>query len=194
MKHSIKSVYVGVDQSLTEPGMAVLSDTGEVVFAASFPSGKLRGGSRLHWIAERITDSIPHNSCVAGSCLEGPSLDSMHKEFDLGEVSGVVKATLYSLGPEPLVVAPASLKVFTTGNSSAFKEDMINAVKEFWGYDPGGNDNVADALALARVAYAVGTNKVGRRCEADTLVALGVFVGQAPPRKHRIKQGSKDNV
>ena len=122
---------------------------------------------------------------VAHAALEGPSLGSTHREFDLGEVSGVVRQAVYhSWSIEPLVVAPTQLKLFATGNSSSDKDAVVNAVNKQWGIDTS-NDNVADAVTLAQIARAA---HLGIRCatrrQMDVVAAL-INPPKPAPRQRR---------
>ena len=165
-------VFIGVDPSLGEPGFAVLSETAEVLFSSSFPSGPLRGGCRLAEIQNFLWSNFNEDWLLAGACMEGPSLQSTHREFDLGEASGVLRAEVFKLGFDPLVIPPSQLKLFATGTGKATKEDVIHSVKKRWGYDAQGNDNIADALALARLAYVIATRTSVYRSELDVVNSL----------------------
>jgi len=187
----VSNVYVGVDCSLRKPGLTVLS-ADAVVYCGSLKT-KSSGAARLDAIAYYIADRLSGH-LVAGSAIEGPSLKSQHREFDLGEGSGAAKLILFraSLGSaEPLVVPPTQLKLYAAGNGNADKDDVIHWVKEAWGYDVGDDDDAADSFALAHLARALDLGGVKRRCEAQVVHDI-LHPGAAKPRvKHR---RSKENI
>lgn len=148
--------YLGIDQSLTRPGISILNEKGEIELCTSIEiASKLRGAKRLLAISQKIQFVLKPYERGTTWAMEGPSLGSVHREFDLGEASGVVKLTVLSyFSPlEPIIVEPNRLKRFFTGNGAAKKIDMINRA---WALGSGieDDDNAADALALARVAWA----------------------------------------
>lgn len=187
----MSNVYVGVDCSLRKPGLTVL--TADAVIYCGSLKIKSSGAARLDAIAYYIADRLAGH-LVAGSAIEGPSLKSQHREFDLGEGSGAAKLILFraSLGSaEPLVVPPTQLKLYATGNGNTGKDDVIHWVKEAWGYNVGGDDDAADSFALAHLARALDLGGVKRRCEAQVVHDI-LHPGAAKPRvKHR---RSKENI
>ena len=89
---------------------------------------KLRDASRLHYISSEIKNFIadtPVQMCV----YESPSYGSVHKEFILGEVLGVIKLTLHELNINLVGVPPTQLKKYFTGRGGATKSDMIAAAQ-----------------------------------------------------------------
>jgi Holliday junction resolvasome RuvABC endonuclease subunit len=160
--------FAGIDPSLRRAGLATLQDTN--VFADSLRVAEdCRGAERLDKIGawyEKHLKNVLHPCCVA---MEGPSLGSTHREFDLGEASGVIKAVVWRrLQVEPVIVPPTVLKSFTTGNPMADKGAMLHAVKTVWGFETD-DDNAADALALAYFARALREVRLVRRCEAEAI-------------------------
>lgn len=143
-----------------------------MVVATSTRVGEtLRGGGRLDAIRNFLLRTVGDLG-ISFAALEGPSLNSTHREFDLGEVSGVVRAEIYhSWSVEPLVVAPAQLKLYATGRSGADKGEIINAVKG-WGFTTD-NDNVADAVVLAHIARSVHQEvRCATRHQQDVVIRL----------------------
>lgn len=150
-------------------------------------SRKSRGAERLHGHWEWVRQSLnAFSETLGGACIEGPSLDSVHREFDLGEASGVLKAAVYSFSPVELqVVEPARLKKFATGNAMASKEEVLHAVKTVYGLDLGDDDDRADAYVLARIAWAKdNVSSLTRRCEAEVVHAI---LHPAAKPKRRLK-------
>jgi Holliday junction resolvasome RuvABC endonuclease subunit len=170
------SVYIGVDPSLNRPGLAILKNGLEIEFLNALSvSRKLRGAERLatifSWAASHTRFPL---GVVTGGCIEGPSLGSTHREFDLGEASGALKVAVFeAAGVELQVIEPTRLKKFATGNGQASKAEVIHAVKVVFGIDLGDDDDSADALMLARLAWALDhKDELRRRCELEVVTAL----------------------
>jgi Holliday junction resolvasome RuvABC endonuclease subunit len=189
-------VFIGIDQSLSAPGVAVVDGSGQMLAATTLSVSKsLRGGQRLSWIVSGVQDFLtfwlPPGGDVKGIAIEGPNLNAPNPLtlWALGEISGALRASLFDhFQVEPTVIAPGQLKAFVTGNGAAKKDAMLHAVKTAWGHDFGDDDNRADALGLARFARGIalsqlveleGTPVFGRRCEAD---AVYKFLGALAPK------------
>lgn len=184
----MSNVYVGVDCSLRKPGITVLTNKG-VVYCGSLKT-KLLGAARLDDIAYFIKDRTSGH-LVVGSAIEGPSIGSVHREFDLGEASGVAKLILFraSLGStEPVVVPPTQLKLYATGSGASEKDAVIHAVKHEWGHDVGEDDDAADSFALAHLARALDLGPGRRRCEAQVVHNILNPNAKKPRVKHRRTQ------
>lgn len=135
---------------------------------------KLKGAERLHALYQLVLDTVKsRNAQVLAAALEGPSLASVHREFDLGEASGVVRLALYHLYPvEPLVIPPKQLKLFATSRGDADKDEVLNAVNKQWGCTLT-DDNEADAVVLAQIARAVHLKtRCATRKQAEVVHAL----------------------
>lgn len=101
--------------------------------------------------------------------LEGYSIGSPNSStlLKLGEVGGVIRAELFELGIPYVVVPPASVKLFATGNGKADKQAMIDAATML-GAEPA-NDDEADAYHLrrmGRVARGLETSHVDHELRA----------------------------
>lgn len=152
---------------------------------------KLRGGQRLAAIhdflraeVQRYTDQIAH------AAVEGPSLKSKHREFDLGEVSGVVRYAIYSFwAVEPLVVAPVQLKLYATGLAGADKDEVLNAVNHTWGTALT-DDNEADAVVLAQIARSAHLRTRCATRKQQEVVAKLLGVASSPPRRRPRRKSS----
>lgn len=186
-------LYVGVDPSLRSPGLAILDATGAKVMAGSFSVGRAtRGSERISENAAWARTQLEGRGDVLRVCIEGPSLGSVHREFDLGEGSGALRVAVYQVAPvEPLVVSPTSVKLFASGAAQASKELMLHAVKTNYGYDFGDDDDAADAFVLARIAWAVDHRPLLiRRCELEVVQSLL----NPKAKKARTRQAKGDNV
>ena len=80
--------------------------------------------------------------------LEGYSYGSKGRAiFDVGELGGVIRLTLWEHATPVAVVAPATLKKFTTGKGNASKDQMLAAAIRRWEFE-GEDNNAADAYML----------------------------------------------
>ncbi len=194
-------LFLGIDQSLSRPGIVVLDAEGALLFGECLSvSAKLRGGERLCAITGFVQHCFflvdPSNRADFKYCMEGPNLNAPNPQvlFDLGECAGAIKSYIYDFKAiTPTIVAPTQLKKFATDKGLADKDAVLHAVKKNWGHDFGTQDDIADAYVLARIAYCMTTEKFDRRCEADIVYAL-LGVTPKAPRKPRAKNYRNENL
>ena len=67
--------------------------------------------------------------------------------------------------------APSALKKFAASDARAEKGDMCQAVRSRWGFDTT-DDNLADAFALAQVAYAFANPADCTRPQLEVLATI----------------------
>jgi len=183
--------FVGIDQSLNEPGLVIIDVDGVLVVAAALKVvARCRGARRLHTLAAWYDAHLP-NVVYGGAAMEGPSLGSEHREFDLGEASGIAKHRLYvGTGLEPLIVAPLQLKKYIA-SSGATKQDVMNAVKSRYGFSTD-NDNIADAYVLAQIARHLTLDiRPPTRAAAEVIAALRFEPPASAPAARGRKTRSK---
>jgi len=150
-------MFLGIDPSLTRSAFAIVDYDGNLREAIS-AENKLTGEERLRYVSSTLTTFLRRRlggTPLIGGAIEGPSLKSTHREFDLGEMTGVLKFVTHGWIAEsrPLtVIEPTRLKLFIAGNGAATKEDVIYSVKKTYGVDFGEDHDKADAFALAQVA------------------------------------------
>lgn len=150
-------------------------------YTASVADG-VRGAARLAEIVRQFHGWLDPLWRVQGWAQEGYSVNSTNRPFDLGAVAGALQVAGYvRFEREPLIVPPSTLKLFVTGNGAANKDDILYTVKTRWGVDLGDRDDEADALGLARFAWAVATKQFSRRCEVEATQAL-TSPAARPPR------------
>lgn len=102
---------------------------------------------RIAHIREEVATAIPpHVDLVV---LEDCVLRSQ-AALGLGMLHGVIRQTLWERGITPVLVPPATLKVYATGKGNSEKGAVIAEAVRRLGY-PGSNDNEADALWLAHL-------------------------------------------
>lgn len=136
------------DLSLTQPGWATATTTGIRSGANVTPKAWGIGGRRLSMLRADLLGTIVE-PCELVVIEDIP----MHaKSAGLtAQLHGVVKAAVVDAGiAEPVLVPPATLKVFATGKGNADKVQMVVAARDRLGY-AGTNDNEADALWLLQI-------------------------------------------
>lgn len=164
--------YLGVDSSLNGTGLGFVDDGGRYVASTRVRVGAARGFARLALIRDAARTFLAER-VVRGWAIEGYSVKSTDRPFDLGSAFGVAGLAVYDyVRAEPLVVPPASLKLFAVGNGNAPKEDLLSSVKSELGVDLGGADDEADAICLARFAYVAATRRATKRHEADAVTTV----------------------
>lgn len=161
---------IGIDQSLTATGIAVIDGAGALLASKVLKTGSLRGAARLAHIRDELRGLL---MCFPPkyAAIEGYSIESVNRPFDLGEVGGLVRLTLYDAHVPTVVVAPKQLKKFVTGSGDATKEKVQLAVSRKWGIVLS-DDNAADALGLAHIARLMITNNSTRREELEVIKTL----------------------
>jgi len=181
--------FLGIDQSLQHTGLAIVNSNGAIEkTAALIVAGKLSGAERLFRIVQDFRGFL-HGTLITAAAIEGYSVESTNRPFDLGEVSGAFRAEYYSLfRHELLVVPPTSLKKYVTGASGAEKELMVSTVKTRWGLESD-DDNIADAVGLAQMARSTHLGEFSTRTQREAVTKL------TRPKRVKIRHhGSKDNV
>ena len=162
------SIYVGIDQSLTKTGVCVLFTRGIEKLKVIRTPKAMRGAARLVNIRDSIKKTLePYQNNVSLAAIEGPSLGSINHADDLGQIRGVVLVLLLDLGIEPILVVPASLKVFVAARGDATKEQMIAATAHTWDVAIP-QDDACDAHGLARFAeeYCEGRSHLRHQIQA----------------------------
>ena len=157
--------FLGIDQSLTSPGFALLTSN---VNLSHLETKSLRGGERLEAIYDMLRGFL--DSTVTLAALEGYSIGSQNRPFDLGEVGGVVRLCLTQHRIPYLVVAPMSVKKFA-GALATDKDAMRIAVLKKWQIDIP-QDDECDAFVLAKVAEAYSLGNSTCRAELEVLKSL----------------------
>ncbi len=156
---------IGIDASLTGTGVCCLE---KGTFQTTYlPEVKLTGADRLLVLRTRlfkIIDAFKPELVL----LEGYSYNSIGRVFEIGEWGGVIKVELRERGIPFEVVPPKRLKRFM-GVKRDDKELMIEAVRKRLKFDAGKNDDIADAVALARVAEVFITEDTQYRSELEVI-------------------------
>lgn len=149
---------VGLDLSLTATGASYLSgepDSFTLTDSTILKSPK-RGVYRLSDLLDSLLTFLDYHDKPDLVMLEGYSMGSRGRVFDLAEWGGIVRLYLSKLEIPTAIVPPKSLKLFTCENGNAQKPDMLKQANRllslqdrYYLNHPIKNDNLADAVALA---------------------------------------------
>jgi len=146
---------LAIDPSLTATGVCYDVGDDQQHYDEIKPK-KLRGCERLDhihaYLYDILTERHPKDK-IRWAVMEGYNYGAARgrgspgRLFDIGELGGMIKSMFYDDSIPLLIVPPASLKMFVTGNGLAKKPEMIAAVAEQWGVETN-SDNIADAVGL----------------------------------------------
>lgn len=158
-KQEVKTYIIGLDVSMTDTGYAVLDDTGTPVVLSDVKPNKkevVRDIDRQLYILDNLTKMIEDDTLMADKvvvCIEGYAFGSqVGKVFTRAELIGMIKRMLVLKDFDIYLIAPTSMKKFITGIGNARKAEVIAAAREKYGFT-GKNDNICDALCLAKYCY-----------------------------------------
>lgn len=160
--------FIGIDTSMRHTGVCLLRKNDEPMLWLIEPD--VDGPALLTYIYDRLCGILEVGQPRLAA-IEAGSYGSRGRLFDLGEVHGVAMLALWQAQVECVDVAPTQLKKFQTGKSGAKKEWMIEAATEFMGREIE-DDNLADAIGLARIAKAVHLQEASTRAEAAVVHKL----------------------
>jgi Holliday junction resolvasome RuvABC endonuclease subunit len=149
---------LGIDLSLTAPGLAIVLDGAVTSVESRKTPVKLRDVARLDYLDDLLRAWA---ASIDVAAMEGPSHGSQAGQSGHHERGGAwwqTKRTLAHLGVTVVVIPPSSLKQYATGKGNAGKAAMcMAAARRFPDVDVPDDDNAVDALWLAAMtADAVG--------------------------------------
>lgn len=165
---------LAIDPSLTASGTAVINMLDALVVETIKP--KVKGVERLVYLRHEFTYLI-HAYGPQVLVMEGYNYGAARgrgspgRLFDIGELGGMIKLLADHHKLRLLVVPPASLKMFATGNGLAQKDQMMAAVKSQWRTKIR-DDNQADAVGLYYFAQATLDKRKRRRYSEKQRSAL----------------------
>jgi crossover junction endodeoxyribonuclease RuvC len=133
---------LGLDLSLTATG--IYCDTcGGSVFKP-----KVKGAERLSLIETEVAGHYNH---IDIAIIEGYSFGSKGRAtFNIGELGGVIRLSLFDDGLSFVEVPPASLKKFATGKGNVGKDEVIASAIRKLSFK-GSDNNECDAFVLNRM-------------------------------------------
>lgn len=171
--------FLGIDQSLTHTGVCLLDDDEVILLGTIIPPRALHGVKRLLHIEEEVRQLL-----VLGPALvafEGYAYEKTMKAHDLGEIGGTLKLLVARANITFIEVAPAALKKFATGDSTATKEVMMREVPR------AKDDHQADAFHLAHVARLfAGCGSSTKRAQLEVLRTLRE--GKKKSKRRRVRK------
>lgn len=149
---------LGLDLSLSATGVAVLQNNKSVVHLDCIRTAPKDGShiERASYISSHIVE-IYNKYRPQLIVIEEYAYSRYTHMSTLGELGGIVKYELWGASGVPncwITIGSTACKKHTTGSGGASKQDMIEAMAEYfpdkyrslmW------DDNVADAMALARM-------------------------------------------
>jgi hypothetical protein len=179
--------FVGIDTALGTIGLFAY-EPGEWYLTHRVQPKKLRGPARLAFLRRSVISWLDDLPDITYAAIEDGSFGSEGRLFQLGGVQHIMQLELWFRVEVALVEpAPAQLKKFQTGKPGALKEWMLEAANDFitsvpapdpadpypqWPHTEITDDNIADAVGLARIAHALYTEEPKTRAEAEVIVAL----------------------
>ena len=147
----------GIDLSLANTGLVILSPTGEILYQGTVPTKKMRGVERLKFIKDTLL-GVLRDFSVKQCAVEGYSFGSTGRAvFNIGELGGAIRLALHEEGIEVCDISPSSLKAFIANNGTADKQMIMRAIKKRYKHDFT-NDNEADAFGLAVMMRELGAD------------------------------------
>jgi crossover junction endodeoxyribonuclease RuvC len=117
---------VGLDLSLTSPGLAIIED-GQLKNATALKvHTTFRGAERLNIIEKWVLSAIPGNFEPEAdlAAIEGYSFGAKNAREALGELGGVIRLALYRSGIPYVEIAPTAWRKKLTGKGNLSK-DMV---------------------------------------------------------------------
>lgn len=155
--------FLAVDPSLTATGWATITptDSGDQLTTGTIPKppkAHAKDPARMMWIAGHIRQ-LARKHAAAFVAIEGESYNSISSSRD--HISGLhwmIRSVLWGAGIDYIVVPPATVKIWATGNGGAAtdKRAMLAAAHDLTAWRGRSHDE-ADAILLhAAVADALG--------------------------------------
>ena len=163
----MSKIYVGIDHSLSGTGIAILGEDGSLKHLATCKS-EPDGTSvrqrvwRFRGLAGNVQAEIIHflsgGTMIGVCCFEGYSFGSNKSHHSAIIESGyeVRSHMVATVGGAIYEVPPTTVKKFACGKGNADKSAVVSSLTKKHGVEFG-NDNEADAYALARMAYHIGS-------------------------------------
>ena len=165
-------IVLGLDPSLNNTGFAYYSDDGLVTGRITVTT--LRGVQRLAYVSREF-NKILVKSRANLLAIEGYAFGygraAKGRVVDIGELGGILKLIAFRSGVDILIVPPASLKQFATGNGRADKKLIAKSIKQEYGLSFRSDDE-ADAFVLLQIGSIRENTRRQRKYDAIRLNAL----------------------
>lgn len=153
---------IGVDQSLTCSGVSAICDDGTIKYTAIRTHSKMRWLDRMNKIVSGVQvfmKEVPNIECIT---LEDYAYGGSDKGFVLGELGGVLKYALGSLGIPVYQISIPHPKMYVAKDGHASKTDVIKALRSQFSFSTK-NDNIADAVAIGLTVKHMLDSESGKR-------------------------------
>lgn len=192
-----EDLYMGLDCSLNNSGIVVFGKTTGYLYESIKP--KCKGYERLAYIHDSLTKILAKYPNIKGANIEryaynkgGNDKSNAGMVFNIGEGGGVVRLALFSAGIPVLLTSPNTGKKYATGKGVGGKEIILKEVYKRFGEDLD-DDNLADALVMARIAYHWFTDDYEGLTKAQIEAVKAASLEHEPPkptsrRKRRVKR------
>lgn len=178
---------IGLDMSATSTGVVVLSRELTVEYARTI-NPTCHGAERLYEIYATLTEIARRYGPFAAMVREDYAIGATNKPYLMGEVGGIAQVALYPHAGRVFEAAPTQLKKFASGNASASKGEVMEAVKGRYGFETE-SDDIADAYVLARIGACL--SGYDARQERPALEVIHAIIHKAidgvkPPKRRAI--------
>lgn len=166
-------IVAGIDPSLTNTGIVLLKN-GEVLTSYLIQPKNIKGAARLSGIADRVREILGTHKPIF-LAIEGYDYKGF-STIPLAECNAVIQLECARLGIEFIHAAPSQVKKFATGSSQADK----TRIQTRYGIV---NEHLADARALAGIAWEYVHGGSSVRCELEVIKALKAKKLPKPKKK-----------
>jgi Holliday junction resolvasome RuvABC endonuclease subunit len=153
------SIHIGIDYSMTSPGIAVYDSEKDFVTLYSFSNSRVEKSKvvkdkfeayvltnaevyksqiqRYDMLARKVLAVLNRHELDKDQVvyIEGYSMGSKGQVFGIAENTAILKHYLFKSGITVKEIAPTSLKKFACGSGRAQKEDMCKAFNDKFGVD-----------------------------------------------------------
>lgn len=177
-----KITVLGVDPGINNCGAVVISHDDGVFVCEEYrliqTNASMPIGARLQRIRNEL-QSLQDKHHFSRICLEGASYGSTSSPYTLGAVHGLVLLFAHENNIPITKAVPTQVKKFATGDYSAKKESVLDAVLyrhkiKFPGDHVDvvelASHDISDASAMALIALGkIDDTLFGRRCELEVL-------------------------
>ncbi|MHA1757024.1 MAG: crossover junction endodeoxyribonuclease RuvC [Promethearchaeota archaeon] len=146
-------MILGIDPSLTNLGLIVLSNDGQLHLSEVYKSNK-KNDVRLLDLEERIKEII-NDYELDLAVMEGYAFSRNYGLLTkIGECHWAIRRNFLVRNISLYIVSPLSLKKWITGSGKGQKATILKEVYKKWKIDFN-NDNLADAFGLAKIGEAI---------------------------------------
>jgi len=196
-------LYAGLDLSMRRTGIVVLREDGTVLLSETIgATAKQRPCRTLEEricyyreIADRVKTIIDTRAYLCHLAIEDYAAHSPGDPTIGPELGGIVRHYLVDgwcnhSCASIVEVSVSQVKSLATGNGAAKKEAVVAGVLAKWGFDCGGDDNLADSFTLAR--WAMGDRPAPKVAKAAVKRAkLTQNLAPKPAKQPKVKKLSR---